>query len=244
MSKTVVISQPMFFPWVGIFEQLKLSDIFVHYNDVQLPQGASFTNRVQIKTKDGSLWMTVPLKKKDGSKKLIKDALIQYESDWESKHLKMLEMNYAKTPFKNEMLEIVNSVYKMKFEYISQLNIFALELIANYFGYNKKFETSSNYPLNSSSSQKLVDIVNMFRGQKYITGLGALNYIDYDLFEKNGIRLEYMQYLKVEYPQFYGDFNPYVSILDLISYMGTDVGSKIVSTSLYYRDYLKLNHTK
>ena len=50
--KKIVISQPMLFPWIGIFEQIKLSDVYVHYDDAQLPQGRSFINRVQIKTKD------------------------------------------------------------------------------------------------------------------------------------------------------------------------------------------------
>ena len=63
MSKTVVISQPMFFPWVGIFEQIRLADIFVHFDDVQLPWGSSFINRVQIKTKDGIKWLTIPIRK-------------------------------------------------------------------------------------------------------------------------------------------------------------------------------------
>ena len=46
---TVVISQPMFFPWVGMFEQIALADVYVHYDDVQFSKG-SFTNRVQLKT--------------------------------------------------------------------------------------------------------------------------------------------------------------------------------------------------
>ena len=58
---TVVVSQPMFFPWVGMFEQIRLADAYVHYTDVQFSKG-SFVNRVQIKTADGFRWLTVPLK--------------------------------------------------------------------------------------------------------------------------------------------------------------------------------------
>ena len=47
----VVISQPMLFPWVGMFEQIRLADVYVHYTDVQFSKG-SFVNRVQIKTAD------------------------------------------------------------------------------------------------------------------------------------------------------------------------------------------------
>ncbi len=57
----VVISQPMLFPWAGMFEQIRLADVYVHYPDVQFSKG-SFTNRVQVKTAGGSRWLTLPLR--------------------------------------------------------------------------------------------------------------------------------------------------------------------------------------
>ena len=54
--KTVVISQPMYFPWIGIFEQIRLADVFVFYDDVQFTRG--FINRVQYKTPQGTGWIT------------------------------------------------------------------------------------------------------------------------------------------------------------------------------------------
>ena len=57
----VVISQSMYFPWVGMLEQIRLADVFIHYDDVQFSKG-SFSNRVQVKQPDGtSAWMTIPL---------------------------------------------------------------------------------------------------------------------------------------------------------------------------------------
>ena len=58
--KTVVISQPMYFPWVGMLEQMALADVWVHLDDAQFSKGGFF-NRVQIKTTDGTPWLTVPL---------------------------------------------------------------------------------------------------------------------------------------------------------------------------------------
>ena len=78
--KRVVISQPMLLPWIGIFEQIKASDIFIHYDDVQFPQGRSFSSRVQVKTQQGSRWLTVPVKH-DG-KQLIRDMKIDATKNW------------------------------------------------------------------------------------------------------------------------------------------------------------------
>ena len=52
---------------------IKLADIIVHYDDVQFSKG-SFTNRVQIKTKDGFKWMTVPLEKVKLNQKIEKSS--------------------------------------------------------------------------------------------------------------------------------------------------------------------------
>ena len=36
----VVISQSMYFPWVGMLEQIRLADVFVFYDDVQFSKAA------------------------------------------------------------------------------------------------------------------------------------------------------------------------------------------------------------
>jgi hypothetical protein len=235
----IVISQPMFFPWVGLFEQIRLADIYVHYDDVQLPTGTSFINRVQIKTKDGIMWLTVPLKRGNG-KVLIKDAVIADDTSWRVKHLKSLQSNYAKAKYRDEMLQIVDEVYKSDLQSIALLNSFAIEKICKYFDFyaDRRFYTSSMLETASSSSQKLVDTIVLLKGDVYITGLGALNYIDYNLFENNHIRLEYMDYKKLPYTQSFGEFTPFVSILDLIAYCGKEGKSFITSPSKYWKEFI------
>jgi hypothetical protein len=69
--------------------------------------------------------------------------------------------------------------------------------------------------------------------------LGALNYLDHSLFEQNGIQVEYMNYLKTRYPQDFGEFNPYVSILDLIANQGKE-GINVINSSTINWKELKL----
>ena len=57
----IVISQPMYLPWIGLFNQLKHAQLFVHFDDVNIPQGRSFVTRVQFKTNKGSKWLSVPV---------------------------------------------------------------------------------------------------------------------------------------------------------------------------------------
>ncbi len=76
--KTVVVLQPQFFPWRGVFEQIRLADEFVHLDDAQFQKGG-FTNRVQIKTPHGPQWLTVPVLR-SGKLPPIADVEIDYTS--------------------------------------------------------------------------------------------------------------------------------------------------------------------
>lgn len=238
--KTIVISQPMFFPWVGLFEQVKLADIFVHFNDVQLPQGRSFTNRVQIKTKDGVKWLTVPLRKMPSGTN-INEAMIAYDNDWVEDHIKFLEGNYSKAPHKNDMLQLVANVYDRKFNYISELDIFSIETVCDYFDLkrHREFHKSSTWQMQTKKSERLLDIIDQFKAGKYVTGWGAMNYLDYDLFDRRKVLVEFMNYNKSPYTQAYGDFNPFVSILDLIAYEGKEGMNYINSQSMHWKTFLE-----
>ena len=59
--KTVVILQPGYMPWLGFFDQLYRSDVFVYYDDVQFDKNG-WRNRNRIKAPDGTPhWLTVPV---------------------------------------------------------------------------------------------------------------------------------------------------------------------------------------
>jgi len=90
--KTVVISQPMYFPWVGMLEQMALADVFVHLDDAQFSKGGFF-NRVQIKTAEGTPWLTVPLAENKLGQALNETQPAAH--DWPRKHRTTLQQTYA-----------------------------------------------------------------------------------------------------------------------------------------------------
>jgi hypothetical protein len=233
----VVISQPMFFPWVGMFEQIRMADVYVHYDDVQFPQGRSFINRVQIKTHSGSMWLTVPVLR--SGLQLINQVTIDDAQKWRERHLNTLRQNYAKAPFGKEMLALAESIYALKTSRLAEFNIFGMQKIAAYFELNPQFERSSSLPVGGASSSRLLDITRSFGGDTYITGHGAHNYLDHQLLESNGVRVEYIDYQKIPYPQLYGEFTPFVSILDLVANLGKNGRSLIASKTVYWKDFIK-----
>jgi hypothetical protein len=229
----LVILQPCYFPWGGIFEQIRLADVYVHYDDVQYSKGG-FTNRVQVKTANDRTWMTVPVNASVSTD--IKDTTIDTKHDWQRKHLALLRQSYARAPYLNDAMEIAERVIGADHKMLGALNIAGIEAAAEYLGFKPKFMRSSEMNIGGASSERVADICKHLGAKTYITGLGAMKYIDYSLFDDAGISLEYMNYQKAPYPQAHGDFTPFVTILDTIAHCGRDAAKYLQSGTTYWRD--------
>lgn len=231
----VVVSQPMYFPWAGILEQIRLADIFVHYDDVQFARG--FFNRVQVKVSGGMPWLTVPTVGK-GRGIALNEIKLDNSINWRAQHRATLAHAYAKAPYKDEMLTLVDGVFSDELETLADLGRASVEALAGYFDLleGRKFISSSEMGIGGSGSQRLLDIVQALGGRSYVTGHGALQYLDHDLFEVAEVSVDYMSYQKKPYPQLYGEFTPFVTALDLIANCGRDGRKYLVSETVGWQD--------
>jgi len=234
----VVISQPMYFPWVGLLEQIRLADVFIHYSDVQYVRG--FFNRVQIKTVRGSDWLTVPLRDQHRGQ-LISEVAIDERLDWRSKHREILRQSYRKTPYLSDLLSIFDDVVSAHVSNLADLSIASVMALAEYFDLtsNCRFHDSRDLGICGSSSQRLLDLTIKVGGATYITGHGARNYLNHEIFENAGITVQYINYQLSDYPQIHGAFTPYVSALDLVANCGSQGSEVIRSTTIPWREFIK-----
>jgi len=234
----IVISQPMYFPWVGMLEQIRHANCFVFYDDVQFSKG-SFVNRVQIKTENGIRWLTVPLSGLSLSQQ-IQAVQIDHRKDWRRQHIDILRHAYAEATYFSDMIDLVKDVFDANPKTIAELSKLSMITLCKYFGLadSKHFDDSSCLPVSGSGSQRVLDIVKHFNGCRYITGHGAANYLDHEAFANAGVEVEYMAYRKQPYPQLHGNFTPYVSTLDLIANLGRDGLSCICSSTINWKRFI------
>lgn len=238
MKKRVVISQSMYFPWVGLFEQIRLADAFVHYDDVQLSRG--FYNRVQVKTDHGSRWITVPLRDHHQGRR-IDETIIDNRVNWRQRHRDVLEQAYRKAPFRDDMLTIIDKVFSLPSHTLSDIARASILELADYFSLTTAcaFIDSKALDIEGKGSQRILDIVQFLDGKIYITGHGARNYLDHELFEKRGISVQYMRYEFMPYPQLHGAFTPYVTALDLVANCGREGRRVIQSGTVEWREFMQ-----
>ncbi len=228
----------MYFPWVGFLEQMQLADVFVHYDDVQFSKG-SFGNRVQVKTAKGPAWLTIPLRDLRLGQR-IDDTIIDDRRDWRGQNRDLLRQAYFKAPFRDEMLSMADKVFAVKGNRLIDFSRASMLVLADYFGLSGQceFVESSSLGAAGSSSQRVHDIVHCLNGKTYVTGHGAKNYLDHDLFERSGIDIAYMNYLRTPYPQLHGPFTPYVSALDLVANCGREGRQVIQGSTVHWREFI------
>lgn len=238
MSGVVVISQSMYFPWVGLLEQVRLADCFVHYDDVQFARG--FYNRVQVKTDAGTPWITVPLRDQHQGQK-IDEIAVDDRVDWRQRHRDVLRHAYRAAPFRQEMFTLVDAVFAKPLQTLADVARTSFVALVEYFGLQtgRRFLNSRSLGIAGKATQRLLDITIAAGGTCYLTGHGARNYLDHELFERAGVSVRYMKYECVPYPQLHGSFTPYVTGLDLVANCGRDGLSVIRSGAVDWREFLR-----
>jgi hypothetical protein len=234
----VAISQSMYFPWVGLLEQIRLADVFIHYDDVQFSKGG-FTNRVQVKTARGMVWMTAPLCGLHLGQ-TIDGVRLQASRRWRDHHLALLRESFKTAEFADEAVELARSVIDAGHVTISELARASMLGLTRFFSLDKatRFIDSKDFGIGGSGSQRVLALVKAVGGSDYITGHGARNYLDHEMFEAAGVNVSYMDYQCVPYPQDHGSFTPYVTGLDLAAHCGRNGAAMIRPRTRDWKEFL------
>ena len=213
----VSIHQPNYLPWLGFFNKVAQSDIHVVFDDVQYPMGKDFHNRNQIKTNNGKTWLTIPVIGKSERRKFSE---IQIKNNgWNEKHLNSIKNFYGKTKYFNEYYPSLEKFYTNTYDKLIDLNMDINKWFFKLLDINTKIIYSSELCDNDLRGlDKIMYILNKINTTRYITsnGPGASRYIDEKVFKDNNIELIWNEYTHPTYNQQFGEFIPYMSILDLL----------------------------
>jgi len=214
--KAVAIVQSNYIPWKGYFDIINLVDEFILFDDMQYTR-RDWRNRNKIKTANGARWLTIPVEVKGKYFQKIKDTKVS-DAEWNRKHWKAIMHSYSRSKYFEEYREQFEELYLGCSEnYLSRINYRFLTAICKIFGIDTKISWSMDYKLVASKTETLVDLCKQAGATEYISGPSAKDYIDEELFRKEGIAFRYMDYSGYpEYNQLYSPFYHAVSIIDLI----------------------------
>lgn len=194
---------------------MKKVDNFVFFDDVDFTK-RDWRTRNKIKTPEGEIWISVPVKKAPRGTKIC-EIQISQDDDWQKKHYKTIEQYYKKAKYFEEYKFLLEKIYlEKKWDNLSEFNIYTNLLIAKELGINTEFINSKDLNTTGVKDDKLIEICKKLNGDSYLSGPAAKDYIDNEKFKKYGITLAYIKYEYPEYTQLYGKFNHYLSIFDVL----------------------------
>lgn len=177
----ISIHQPHYLPPYQYFDKIKRSNVFVFLDDVQFEKGG-WQNRNKIETKNGIQWLTVPVKHKLGQSI---DTIEINGNRWIKKHIATIEQNF-KCKNKIEWKGIKRFIEK-DYRLLSDLNCYLVEFISNkILGFDTFFVRSSDFNIEvDDPDERIIKIVNILNGTKYIAGNGGKNYMDLKKYKKH-----------------------------------------------------------
>ena len=237
----VVIAQPTYFPWPGQIELYMLADVFIIYDDVQFSKGY-YSNRVQLNGPAGSKWMTIPLCKLSLNQ-MISEVLCQPINTWKEKHVDLFFSYYRGCTYLDDAISLLNAVLTDRGTLLQAYADSSFLMLLHYLGLNDKAKIfkSSELGISGKSSERVLSIVKHFDGTRYITAHGAARYLDHELFDANGVNVDYVLYSKRFYPHIHGSYTPYVSTLDLIAHKGHSSIDLLTPSVVSWREFM-VNH--
>jgi hypothetical protein len=224
-----VINQPNYIPWRGYFHQIRKADIFVFYDDVQYDKHG-WRNRNRVKTPNGPVWLSIPVRNKGvvENRIAINEIAIDWTKDWARKHWMTIQQSYGKAPFFSDYASELEAFYANRYELLADLTIDLTIAIASKLGITKtKFIRSSTLKAPGTKTDRLLGILKSVEATHYISGPAARDYLDEAMLSREGISLEYMVYDYPSYPQLYPPYDPNVTILDLLFMMGNNASRQI-----------------
>lgn len=218
----VAILQPSYLPWLGYFDQMFKSDVFVVYDDVQYDKNG-WRNRNRIKTPQGPQWLTVPVLTKGRNFPLNREVEINNTVSWQEKQLRSIVQNYTKAPFFNEHIGPVRGVLERHWRLLTELNMAFIHVLMERLALKTRIYFSSDLKIpNMGKTERLIKVCQYFGADTFLEGDRGRDYIDETLFMRAGIQLEFHGYTHPVYHQLYGKFVPYMSVIDLLFNHGDD----------------------
>jgi hypothetical protein len=212
----IAIHQPNYLPYLGFFDKMKKSDIFVIYDDAQF-NSRDFQHRNRIRTNEEWQWLTVPTEKIPIP---INEIKIKNNVIWSSVHFTAIRANYLKTPHYSTYDEDLRKIYKKRYEKLIDLNMDLIYFFMGAFGISTKIIYASDLGFTSKSTERLLEITDALGGDVYLSGPQGGAYMDVSLFEKKGIKVEFQDFKHPTYKQRYGGFIPNMSAIDALFNVG------------------------
>lgn len=214
----IAVMQPYLLPYIGYWQLIKSVDKYVVYDDVQYIVGG-YINRNNFLVQGKAHLYTFPCSNITQNKQ-INDINININIKGLTKFLKLIEFNYKKAPYFEQVFSLVKEICNFSDLRLNYFIFHSLQKICLYLKIDTELLMSSELKigLGLPKNERLQKICIELGADEYINAVGGMALYDKADFAQNGIKLNFLKTLPIEYKQFNNEFVPWLSIIDVLMF--------------------------
>ena len=213
----LAIMQPYFFPYIGYFQLIASVDLFIVYDNIKYTKkGWINRNRFLLHGKDPMF--SVPLKNDSDSLEVCERELAaNFNRD---KLLNQFKDAYRRAPYFEQTFPLIEQIVRNKDANLFRFLHHSLIKTCEHLNITTEIRISSDIAIDQSlkNQDKVLALCAAVGASTYVNAIGGLELYSKTAFHEKGIDLKFIQSKPFEYPQFGGEFVPWLSIIDVMMF--------------------------
>ena len=225
----VAIMQPYFLAYIGYYQLIHSVDKFVIYDNIKYTKKGWF-NKNRILTNGKDKLFSIPLKS-DSEYLYVNERFIADNYNKERhKIIQWIKNSYKKAPFYKENIQFIESLFNQDNNNLFDFIYFSVNQVCNLLKIETEIIQSSKLEIDHSlkSEDKVLAICKFLNADTYINAIGGKELYSKEKFKQNNISLNFIRTRKIEYEQFSNEFFPWLSIIDVLMYIGVEKTKEMI----------------
>lgn len=229
ISMSVVgIHQPHFFPWMGYLNKIAQSDVFIVLDEAQIEKGSNMYRNKLVTIQGIEKYITISYQKKDALLKKNNEIEIDKNVDWQQRQKSFLYENYKQTKYYDEIMGDIDHIYSKEYNKLIDVLNDSINYLLTSFGIKTKivYQSTLEYDRFAKRNELLIELCKAVNCDCYLSGNSARKYMDINLFEHQGISVEFQEFKYPVYDQ--GKYwVPNLSSLDILFREGKEASKQL-----------------
>ena len=172
-------------------------------------------------TRDGKQVFTIPLRGASSNKK-INQIPLAIDDHWKRKFFSTIESCYSRATHYEFTIEFLRTLIDQDHRNIGELAMASVQSVCGYAGLDTEFRQSSVKYQNADlkGQARILDICAQEQTEQYVNAPGGRGLYDSESFDLANVELRFLASRLEPYDQFGGPFEPALSILDVMMFVG------------------------
>jgi len=194
--------------------------VFVLLDSVDYTRN-SYINRVKIRTDRGVQWITLPVGRISPGTP-IKEVMVS-DYSWKDRLWKTIRQNYRKAPYWRDYSPELQVLLENRDRWLLDINLALLFWLMDKLDVRAKLCIQSSFKEEGEKgSDRLAWLCCKHGCDRYLSGVGAQEYLDVAPFNRNGVEVVWQEFEHPTYRQVFEPFIPGLSALDAVLNLGEE----------------------